>query len=99
MAAQGAGFSHANAGDLTHATLHWEATPHHHPDSSAYHQDDSQESVHHILVDAGSDATALLHMELPPLLSECPSFPVVTSDSAGPLLYLDGPKRPPRLTA
>lgn len=100
MASQGVGVCHAGAEDLAHAMLHWEGTPHHHPDSSgAYHQDDSEESVQHVLSDMGANAPALLHTELVPLLSERPPSPAATSDFAGPPLYLDGPRRPPRLTA
>ena len=97
---QGVELYHAGTENLAHATLHWEGDPHHHDDgSSAYHQDDSEESLQHVLADAGTNATALLHTEFPLPVSEQPASPAVTSDSAGPSLYLDGPKRPPRLNA
>lgn len=99
MASQGVGLCHAGAADLGHATLHWEGALHHHPDDSGtYHQDDSEESVQHVLSDMGANAPALLHTQLVPHFSERPPSPAVTSDSAGPALYLDCPRRPPRLT-
>ncbi|WP_296560215.1 hypothetical protein [Pigmentiphaga sp.] len=98
-AAQGMTFGHADAEEQAHTLLHWEGAAHHHDDHGAYHQDDSEESVQHILADAGLNATALLQAAFPLFAAERMPSPAEAPEAAGPPPYLGGLIRPPRLTA
>jgi len=85
--------------DPAHATLHWQAEAHHHHEDGSYHQDDSKESVQHMVMDhlnaslalatASSHAFAALGSAAPGDLRERP-----VPDPA-----LDSLLRPPQLRA
>lgn len=87
--------------EASHTLMHWEGVAHHHHDAQGVtHQDNSDESVQHILADVVLGAAAVL---LPaPLASFFPERappPRPTSESAGSSAYPDGLRRPPRLLA
>ncbi|MFY3386089.1 hypothetical protein [Paracidovorax sp. MALMAid1276] len=94
-----AGFGHDGAFDASHVQMHVQGAAHHHDDEGLAHQDDSQESLVHMLSDGGPSSAALL---------PCPQFslsftptpaPAVAAHALGPPPYLDGLRRPPRTTS
>ena len=97
---QGKAFAHGDTEEAEHTLMHWEGVTHHHDARGAPHQDNSDESIEHILADIASGAAVVL---LPaPLASFSPERappPRATSDASGPSAYPDGLRRPPRLLA
>lgn len=82
--------------DLEHATLHWQGQGHHHHDDGSYHQDDSNESVQHVVADQLNASLALAASsphEFPPLASVAPDG---LHERPAPNPTLDGLFRPPR---
>ncbi len=82
--------------DLEHATLHWLEEAHHHHEDGSYHQDDSKESVQHVVMDHLSTSLALAAGSLndfPPLRSPTPDG---LRERIRPNPALDGLLRPPR---
>ena len=88
---------HGSVFQIDHAAMHLEGASHHHDEDGVAHQDDSQESIQHMLADAGP-GTAALFLSLQPSLpfGRLPA-PAVAIESVGPPPYLDGLRRPPRL--
>jgi hypothetical protein len=100
LAFAGAGVVVAEAQEHLHELLHFEGTAHHHDDhDGALHQDESSASETHVATDAGLHAPALMPLPMPAM----PSLPSARPDEAVPQArphpVLDGPERPPRLTA
>lgn len=98
MAGQGMVYDHAEG--LAHAVLHLEKDGHHHHDDGTYHEDSSDQSSQHIQADDCLSVTELL----PPVF--CPALPQLGLpapakglDCAPAAPFLEGPMRPPRLTA
>lgn len=90
-------FDHGGAFQVVHAEMHLEGAAHHHDEHGVMHQDDSQESIQHMLAESGPGTAALFHFpQLSFRLDRSPA-PAVTAESAGPSPYLDGLRRPPRL--
>ncbi len=89
-------FDHEGAFQVVHAEMHLDGAAHHHDEHGVMHQDDSQESIQHMLAEAGPGTVALLHF---PLLSHSldrSPAPAVTDETVSPSPYLDGLRRPPR---
>lgn len=84
--------------DLQHAALHWQDEGHHHHDDGAYHLDDSDESTRHLMADH-SPVSALLAAAPPAVAFLGGGSPGMREARASPHPFLDGPLRPPRLTA
>ena len=83
--------------DLGHATLHWLEEAHHHHEDGSYHQDDSKESVQHVVMDHLNTLMALAAAsshDFPPMGSAAPD---VLREQPVPNPALDGLLRPPRL--
>jgi len=82
--------------DLEHALLHWQEEGHHHHEDGSYHQDDSKESVQHVVTDhlnaSLAQAVASSH-DFPPLGSAAPNG---QHERLVPNPALDGLLRPPR---
>jgi hypothetical protein len=97
MAAPGWAFNQVQ--DLAHSVLHWSGDAHHHHDDGSYHQDDSDESVQHVIADAGLQAATLLNSARSDFARLGVSSPAMTSDAVRPPPYIDGPHRPPRSAA
>lgn len=96
-ARQTVAFDHGGSFEVAHAEMHLESEAHHHGEDGVAHQDNSQESILHMLADAGSGTAALLSFPQLSLHFGRLSAPAVTDESAGPPPYLDGLRRPPRL--
>jgi hypothetical protein len=91
---------HTEKAEVEHAVIHWEGIAHHHDTHGSAHQDNSDESVQHILADVVLSATAvLLPTPFVSFLPERAAPPRATSESSGPSRYPDGLRRPPRLLA
>lgn len=91
---------HSSGEGIAHAFLHWEKAEHHHHDDGSVHENHSDQSGNsHVYADGALSAVALTAVEtLPgtqPLNHSAPSAAVPAR--AAP--FLQGPTRPPRLTA
>ena len=93
------GWAFAQVQDLAHSSLHWSEDAHHHHEDGSYHQDDSAESVQHVIADAGLHAATLLASARSDFSGLDASSPAMTTDAVRPPPYLDGPHRPPRSAA
>jgi hypothetical protein len=98
MALARGGLAVSALADLEHAVLHWQDEAHHHHDDGSFHVGDSEESARHLMAD---------HVSVPALLLNAPA-PLLRLDEDAPGLwgvhvrphpFLDGPLRPPRLSA
>ena len=89
-----------HGGDLAHAALHLDNTPHHHHDDGSIHHDDSDESLKHVFAD-GSAGTAVFMptcvLTVLPAFGRAAAFSIARGAHDSPIL--EGPRRPPRLTA
>jgi len=89
----------ADAEEIAHAALHWQEESHHHHDDGSVAQDDSDESVQHVVAD-GCLSTSLVwpstSFSFAPLAS---ARPQIADETASPSPHLAGLRRPPRLTA
>lgn len=97
MAGQSLALGHDASFEAEHAEMHWEGVAHHHDEDGDTHQDNSSESVAHMLADAGPGTAALLPFPVLSLHVDRLPAPAVMAESAGPPPYLDGLRRPPRL--
>jgi hypothetical protein len=85
--------------DPAHATLHWQGAAHHHHEDGSYHQDDSKESVQHVVTDhlnASLALTAATSQNFMPLRSVAPNG---LNERLAPSPALDRLLRPPRFRA
>lgn len=97
-APQTVGFGYAGTTVQTeHVKMHLASVVHHHDEAGVAYQDESSESIRHMMADAGSGTGALFHSLPLSLQSGRLPAPAVTADSLGPPPYLDGLRRPPRL--
>ncbi len=98
---QGTALAHGDTKEVEHTLMHWEGVAHHHHEADgATHQDNSDESVQHMLADMVLGAVAvLLPAPLASFLPERAPPPRAASESSGPSAYPDGVRRPPRLLA
>jgi hypothetical protein len=84
--------------ERSHAVLHFLGEAHHHHDGSAQlHEDDSTDSVQHLLSDACLQAPALLSDAIAVVLPAVPGAPAPASGREPPRPPLAGLERPPRL--
>ena len=83
--------------DLEHATPHWQEEGHHPHDDGSYHQDDSKESVQHVLGDPGGATAALLVGASHDVPSPGCAAPDGLHGTRVPNPTADGLLRPPRL--
>jgi len=89
----------ADAEEVAHAVLHWHEGAHHHHDDGSVAQDDSDESVQHVVADGclGTSAVWLTtSFTFAPVVG---ARPLVADASPKPGPHPDGLRRPPRLTA
>ena len=93
---------HAQAlGDIeqaAHAVLHWQEQPHHHHDDGSISHDDSDESVQHLVADGCLGGAAVMPASMPLFIPSAMERPFAGNEPAPPWPYLDGLRRPPRLT-
>ncbi|MES2950123.1 MAG: hypothetical protein V4858_16400 [Pseudomonadota bacterium] len=97
LAGQSLALDHGEAFEAEHAEMHWEGVAHHHDEDGGTHQDNSSESVEHMLADAGPGTAALIQFPVLSLHVDRLPAPAVVAESAGPPPHLDGLRRPPRL--
>ena len=90
-------FGHEGVFQVVHAEMHLEGAAHHHDEHGVMHQDDSQESIQHMLAEAGPGTAALFNFHQLLLPLDCLPAPAVIAESVSPSPYLDGLRRPPRL--
>ena len=99
-------FATASAGfmqdhdSVEHVVMHLEKEPHHHHADGSFHEDGTEESVKHVYADgcantAGVVPTHAVAARVEILSRAELSGPPAEPDSA----ILEGPRRPPRLTA
>lgn len=100
FAVASAGFAQDHGDSVEHAVLHLEKEPHHHHDDGTFHEDGTDESMKHVYADSCANLAAVVpthavaaHLEVPGHAQL--SCPAAERDSA----ILEGPRRPPRLTA
>lgn len=97
---QSLAFAHATVapqgdGDLAHTLLHWSDEAHHHHDGDI-HQDDSDESVSHVMSDHMGSSMALPSCT-PSVGAFSPSEALpITPQEQVPAPFLDGLLRPPK---
>ena len=97
---EGSALAHGDTKDAEHTSMHWDGVAHHHDAQGATHQDNSDESVQHILADMVlGGAAVLLAAPLAPFAPERAPPPRAASEFSGPSAYPDGLRRPPRLLA
>lgn len=89
-------FNHDAAFQVAHAEMHLEGAAHHHDEHGVMQEDDSPESLQHMLAEAGPGAAALLHLPQRSLPVDRSPAPAITAEPVGPPPYLDGLRRPPR---
>jgi hypothetical protein len=83
-------------GDIAHAGLHWQERGHHHHHDGTIHQDESNDSVQHIIADQVNAPSALLAGTGPNLMPPAHLLPLDAESLRLPHPYLDGLLRPPR---
>lgn len=82
---------------MDHAEMHWEGVAHHHDEDGVAYQDDSSESIAHMLADPGPGTAALIQFPVLSLHMDRVPAPAELSEALGPPPYLGGLRRPPRL--
>lgn len=88
--------------DFTHVALHWQNDGHHHHDDQSFHvedSDDASQTAQHQHLDSGIKTVCLLTtacFSIPCTLAALPSMFVAPLGSPP---FLEGPLRPPRLSA
>jgi hypothetical protein len=82
--------------DLEHATLHWQGEAHHHHEDGSYHQDDSKESVQHVVTDQLNASLALAASSSHDFTPLGTAAPDGLHERLVPNPALDGLLRPPR---
>ena len=83
-----------------HAVMHFENEPHHHHDDDTLHQDGSDESVQHVYADGCANSAGVMPTHAAALFNELRAVAqFCNSATAPPPPVLEGPRRPPRLTA
>ena len=84
--------------ETTHAMLHWLGLAHHHHDDGSVTQDDSEESLQHVVADGVLSASAVWFVAPIALASGEAVRPIATVRLDAPWPHLAGPRRPPRRT-
>lgn len=99
VAPASAGSTLARGSDPVHSALHWQDDGHHHHDDSSYDRDDSAESMQHLMADHVSVFIGLLHAVTTSVPPSGSSRSRASGEDPRPHPFLDGPLKPPRLTA
>ena len=99
VALASAGSTLARVSDPVHSALHWQDEGHHHHEDRSYDRDDSAESMRHLMADHVSVFVGLLHAVTTPVPPSGSSRSRASGEDPGPHPFLDGPLKPPRVTA
>ena len=95
-----AGFAYQHGEGAAHVMLHLDKKPHHHHDDGSFHHDGSDESVKHVYSDACANPTAVVQTYTPSVSGDVATAAQFSSaPAAHDSPILEGPRRPPRLTA
>ncbi|MGF6346802.1 hypothetical protein [Variovorax sp. W2I14] len=89
----------ADAQEIAHAVLHWQEEAHHHHDDGSVALDDSDESLQHVVADGCLGNSVIWLTTSFTFAPAIGARPLVADESLAPAPYLDGLRRPPRLTA
>jgi len=87
------------AGELEHMTVHVQNASHHHHVDRALHMEDDASAVQHLHADAGTSATGLLTSSALPMRHDRLIVKLEATQAIWRSASLEGPLRPPRLTA
>lgn len=83
-----------------HAAMHLDNEPHHHHDDGTVQQDGSEESVQHVYADGCANSAGVMPTHSAALFNDLRAVAQsCNSATAHPPPVLEGPRRPPRLTA
>ncbi|MGJ7489548.1 hypothetical protein [Variovorax sp. ZT4R33] len=85
--------------EAAHALLHWQEENHHHHDDGSVTQDDSDESLQHVIADACLSSIAVWTTASFSFAPASVLRPDTRTNAALPAPTPDGLRRPPRLTA
>lgn len=99
IAVAGQATAFGNAEENAHALLHWQEESHHHLDDGSVVQDESDESLEHVVADGCVGAAAVWMTASFDLAPASATRHQMTDEAALPSPPPDGPRRPPRLTA
>jgi hypothetical protein len=98
LCVQGLSFAgHAAASDeaLIHAVMHWQESGHHHHDDGSLHEEESDESRAHAMVE--SCPFIIVMPQADNATDFHPPAPRIENDAVAPPPFLEGIRRPPRL--
>ena len=99
IAIAGQATAFGNTDEAAHALLHWQEENHHHHDDGSVAQDDSEESVQHVVADGCLGSFAVWATASLGFARATALRPDMRIDATLPAPALDGLRRPPRLTA
>ena len=99
IAVAGQSTAFGNAEENAHALLHWQEESHHHLDDGAVVQDESDESLEHVVADGCMGAAAVWTTASFDLAPAEATRHLMRDEAALPSLSPEGPRRPPRPTA
>ena len=85
--------------DAAHAVLHWQGIGHHHHDDGSVQIDESPDASRHLLTDHAGGFTGLPAAQPDTPAPVASSMPCGRPAGAGPPPFLEGPLKPPRLSA
>lgn len=97
MAGQATAFAEAET--VAHAILHWQGEAHHHHDDGSVAQDDSDESMQHVVADGCLGASAIWASASFSFAPAETTRPLMVDEMARPWPPLERLRRPPRLTS
>jgi hypothetical protein len=100
FAVAGVGLVHDHGDGLAHVVLHLEKEPHHHHDDGTFHADGTDESLQHVYADGCANTTGVVPANIESVRADVCTrlhLSLVAAGHDSPIL--EGPRRPPRLTA
>lgn len=89
----------AKAMEYEHAALHAQTSGHHHHDDGSLHVEAVDSTSHHLHADSGLHSAGLPPGAINQALPAHATSPVGVPLATIPTPYLEGPLRPPRITA
>ncbi len=81
---------------MEHTVMHWQGEAHHHDSLGHVHEDDSGESVQHMMADCCLHHFGVITAPVLVMLEPVPQHVAQQAQSVPPAPYLDGLRRPPR---
>lgn len=87
----------AEVEEVAHAVLHWQGEGHHHHEDGSVAQDDSGESMQHVIADGCLGAVVVWSTICFSFAPAQAARPSLAAEAAKPSPHLGGLRRPPRL--